>query len=194
MLAVICSILMPPLLYAAWGDRLRDRDRAACPHRHRLRCGFPGRPIARRHRVQLAAPASLVARAGVRLAGGHRARQRDLLQRRLRAAFAVVGPDDAFALEPAPLFGVMAASAPRWVSWASATLAVKLIIAVFGAHSLPADRGTLEPARAGGHDPRLQVAALVAASARLTTDSDFPLHAEALASCDSATPRLDRVY
>jgi uncharacterized integral membrane protein (TIGR00697 family) len=48
------------------------------------------------------------------------------------AAFAVVGPGDAFALEPAPLFGVMAASAPRWVSWAVGDLAVKLIIAVFG--------------------------------------------------------------
>jgi uncharacterized integral membrane protein (TIGR00697 family) len=47
------------------------------------------------------------------------------------AAFAFVGPDDAFALEAAPLFGVLATEAPRWVSWALGDLAVKLIIAVF---------------------------------------------------------------
>src|SRR5204863_9768656 len=34
------------------------------------------------------------------------------------AAFALVGPDDSFALENAPLFGVLAAQLPRWVSWA----------------------------------------------------------------------------
>lgn len=47
------------------------------------------------------------------------------------AAFSFVGPEDAFALEAAPLFGVLAAEAPRWVSWALGDLAVKLIIAVF---------------------------------------------------------------
>lgn len=47
------------------------------------------------------------------------------------ATFAFVGPEDGFALEAAPLFGVMASEAPRWVSWALGDLAVKLIIAVF---------------------------------------------------------------
>lgn len=45
--------------------------------------------------------------------------------------FAFVGPDDPFALEAAPLFGVLAAEAPRWVSWALGDLTVKLLIAVF---------------------------------------------------------------
>jgi uncharacterized integral membrane protein (TIGR00697 family) len=47
------------------------------------------------------------------------------------AKFAFVGPDDAFALESAPLFGVLAAEAPRWVSWALGDLSVKLLIAIF---------------------------------------------------------------
>jgi uncharacterized integral membrane protein (TIGR00697 family) len=47
------------------------------------------------------------------------------------AAFAFVGPDDAFALEAAPLLGFMGEAAPRWVSWALGDLTVKLLIAVF---------------------------------------------------------------
>jgi queuosine precursor transporter len=47
------------------------------------------------------------------------------------AAFAFVGPDDAFALEAAPLLGFMTETAPRWVSWALGDLTVKLLIAVF---------------------------------------------------------------
>lgn len=46
-------------------------------------------------------------------------------------AFAFIGPQDAFALETAPLFGLLAAEAPRWVSWALGDLSVKLLIAVF---------------------------------------------------------------
>jgi uncharacterized integral membrane protein (TIGR00697 family) len=45
--------------------------------------------------------------------------------------FAFVGPDDAFSLESAPLFGVFATEAPRWISWALGDLTVKLAIAVF---------------------------------------------------------------
>lgn len=45
--------------------------------------------------------------------------------------FAFVGPDDPFALETAPLFGVLAGTAPRWISWALGDLSVKLLIAVF---------------------------------------------------------------
>lgn len=47
------------------------------------------------------------------------------------AAFVFVGPGDAFALESAPLLGFLPAEAPRWVSWAIGDLTVKLLIAVF---------------------------------------------------------------
>ena len=47
------------------------------------------------------------------------------------AAFAFVGPLDAFALEAAPLLGMFPAEAPRWFSWALGDLTVKLLIAVF---------------------------------------------------------------
>jgi uncharacterized integral membrane protein (TIGR00697 family) len=46
------------------------------------------------------------------------------------ASFAFVGPNDGFALEPAPLLGVFHVDAMRWVSWALGDLGVKLIIAV----------------------------------------------------------------
>ncbi|TIX06181.1 MAG: VUT family protein, partial [Mesorhizobium sp.] len=46
------------------------------------------------------------------------------------AAFAFAGPNDAFALEAAPLLGVLPAETMRWVSWALGDLSVKLIIAV----------------------------------------------------------------
>jgi len=45
--------------------------------------------------------------------------------------FAFVGPEEPFALEAAPLFGVFATALPRWVSWALGDLTVKLLIAVF---------------------------------------------------------------
>lgn len=47
------------------------------------------------------------------------------------AAFAFIGPDDAFALEAAPLAGLLPLEAARWVSWALGDLTVKLLIAVF---------------------------------------------------------------
>ena len=47
------------------------------------------------------------------------------------AAFAFSGPNDAFALEIAPLLGVLPIETMRWVSWALGDLSVKLIIAVF---------------------------------------------------------------
>jgi len=46
------------------------------------------------------------------------------------AAFSFLGPDDGFALENAPLLGALAIEAPRWLSWALGDLAVKLLIAV----------------------------------------------------------------
>ena len=42
------------------------------------------------------------------------------------AVFAFIGPNDAFALGMAPLFGVFALEVPRWVSWALGDLSVKL--------------------------------------------------------------------
>jgi len=44
------------------------------------------------------------------------------------ALFAFIGPEDAFALEPAPLLGVFATEAPRWISWAIGDFAVKMIV------------------------------------------------------------------
>ncbi|MDE0923073.1 queuosine precursor transporter [Aurantimonas coralicida] len=45
--------------------------------------------------------------------------------------FLFLGPNDGFALESAPLLGLMAVEAPRWVSWAIGDFTVKLFIAVF---------------------------------------------------------------
>lgn len=47
------------------------------------------------------------------------------------AAFAFIGPEDAFALEAAPLFGILPSELPRWISWALGDLTVKLLIAIF---------------------------------------------------------------
>ncbi len=44
------------------------------------------------------------------------------------AAFAVFGPNDPFALEAAPVLGVFAMEAPRWVSWALGDFSVKLLV------------------------------------------------------------------
>jgi uncharacterized integral membrane protein (TIGR00697 family) len=40
----------------------------------------------------------------------------------------LIGAGDAFASEAAPLLGLFAVEAPRWVSWALGDLAVKLIV------------------------------------------------------------------
>ena len=45
-------------------------------------------------------------------------------------AFVLLGPDDPFALEAAPLLGLLALAAPRWISWALGDVVVKLLIAV----------------------------------------------------------------
>lgn len=47
------------------------------------------------------------------------------------SAFAFLGPDDAFALESAPLLGMLPVETIRWLSWAVGDLSVKLAIAVF---------------------------------------------------------------
>lgn len=43
-------------------------------------------------------------------------------------AAGMIGPGDAFASEAAPLLGLLAMEAPRWVSWALGDLAVKMIV------------------------------------------------------------------
>jgi uncharacterized PurR-regulated membrane protein YhhQ (DUF165 family) len=43
-------------------------------------------------------------------------------------AFVLFGPNDPFAIETAPIFGVMAAEAPRWISWALGDFSVKIIV------------------------------------------------------------------
>ena len=45
------------------------------------------------------------------------------------AAFVLLGPNDPFALESAPVFGVMTVDAPRWMSWALGDFCVKLLVA-----------------------------------------------------------------
>ena len=44
------------------------------------------------------------------------------------AMFVFLGPNDPFALENAPVLGVMAAEAPRWISWALGDLTVKILV------------------------------------------------------------------
>lgn len=46
--------------------------------------------------------------------------------------FWLLGPSEPFALEAAPLFGLLGTEAPRWVSWALGDFVVKLAIALFG--------------------------------------------------------------
>ncbi|MEW5420700.1 queuosine precursor transporter [Amorphus sp. 3PC139-8] len=46
------------------------------------------------------------------------------------AVFALIGPNDPFAIEAAPLFGVLPVELPRWMSWALGDLSVKLAVAL----------------------------------------------------------------
>ena len=103
MLAVVCSIVVPPFLYGFIGF---DTTGPAGPHRGRLGRGLPGRPAARRHRVQPATQPLLAERARDRLAGRLGARHGDILHFAFAAVFAFVGPSDTFALENAPFIGV----------------------------------------------------------------------------------------
>jgi len=60
-------------------------------------------------------------------------------------AFSVFGPNDAYAIEHAPILGVMAAEAPRWISWALGDLAVKVIAALVLLLPYGALMNTLKP-------------------------------------------------
>jgi uncharacterized PurR-regulated membrane protein YhhQ (DUF165 family) len=44
------------------------------------------------------------------------------------AVFVFLGPNTAFALEQAPILGIFATEAPRWISWAIGDFSVKLIV------------------------------------------------------------------
>lgn len=46
------------------------------------------------------------------------------------ASFAFIGMDDAFALESAPLIGLLSIETERWISWAVGDMSMKLFIAV----------------------------------------------------------------
>lgn len=46
------------------------------------------------------------------------------------AMFVVLGPNDGFAIEAAPLMGFFSVEVPRWASWALGDLAVKLIVSL----------------------------------------------------------------
>lgn len=46
------------------------------------------------------------------------------------ASFAILGPNDDFAIEAAPFLGLFATEVPRWMSWAIGDLAVKLLVAL----------------------------------------------------------------
>ncbi len=44
--------------------------------------------------------------------------------------FSLIGPNDGFAIEWAPVLGVFAAEAPRWISWAIGDFSVKMLVGV----------------------------------------------------------------
>lgn len=46
------------------------------------------------------------------------------------AGFGMLGANDGFAIESAPLLGVFAAETPRWMSWALGDLVVKVLVAL----------------------------------------------------------------
>lgn len=46
------------------------------------------------------------------------------------AIFVFIGPNDGFALENAPLLGLLSTEAPRWISWALGDLIVKIIVGI----------------------------------------------------------------
>ena len=44
------------------------------------------------------------------------------------ATFGILGPNDYFALETAPLLGILSSEAPRWISWAMGDFSVKVLV------------------------------------------------------------------
>lgn len=60
-------------------------------------------------------------------------------------AFSIFGPNDTYAIEHAPILGVMMAEAPRWISWALGDLSVKVIAALVLLLPYGALMSTLKP-------------------------------------------------
>ncbi|MCA0255197.1 MAG: queuosine precursor transporter [Proteobacteria bacterium] len=44
------------------------------------------------------------------------------------SSFGFLGPNDDFALEAAPLLGILSSEAPRWISWAIGDFSVKMLV------------------------------------------------------------------
>ena len=44
------------------------------------------------------------------------------------ATFGILGPNDDFVLETAPLLGILSSEAPRWISWAIGDFSVKMLV------------------------------------------------------------------
>lgn len=59
--------------------------------------------------------------------------------------FAFVGPNDAFAIEQAPILGLFSSDAPRWVSWALGDLCVKVLVGLVMLLPYGALMGKLKP-------------------------------------------------
>ena len=131
MAAVACSIVVPPLLFR-WGLIEFETD------------------AARLVRIAIASGAAFLSAQLLDIAVFNRLRRKSWWRAPIvstlcgsvldtlvffgvafSAAFAFVGPSDGFALEAAPLLGVLASDMPRWLSWALGDLSVKLLIAVF---------------------------------------------------------------
>lgn len=61
------------------------------------------------------------------------------------ASFAFIGPNDSFAIENAPVLGIFAIEAPRWVSWAIGDLCVKILVGLVLLLPYGALMNTLKP-------------------------------------------------
>lgn len=61
------------------------------------------------------------------------------------ATFAFIGPNDAFAIENAPILGIFSAEAPRWISWALGDLSVKVLVGLVLLLPYGALMNTLKP-------------------------------------------------
>jgi uncharacterized PurR-regulated membrane protein YhhQ (DUF165 family) len=61
------------------------------------------------------------------------------------AFFVFLGPNEPFALEPAPILGAFAAQAPRWISWAISDFSVKMIMGLVMLLPYGALMNTLRP-------------------------------------------------
>ncbi|MGW9231511.1 queuosine precursor transporter [Pseudorhizobium sp. NPDC055634] len=46
------------------------------------------------------------------------------------SVFILLGPNDPFAIESAPILGILSMEAPRWISWALGDLGVKVLVGV----------------------------------------------------------------